>query len=569
VVANNDSVLNGERLLEPDWPVKSKSRFSGGTTSILLKAQFRRVVQQVAKRTQAPSIVGLVFVCALCSLHLIGQDTVSIDTGAVKGVAGNGLVAFKGIPYAAPPVGDLRWQPPRAAAKWTGVRFAANYAHDCMQLPFPSDAAPLGTPPSEDCLYLNVWTPFPRSATPMPVMVWIYGGGFVNGGSSPAVYDGSQFARDGVVLVSFNYRLGRSGFFAHPALTRENRDGPLGNYGYMDQLAALRWVKRNIATFGGDPNNVTVFGESAGGSSVHMLLTSPLAQGLFQKAIIESGGGRHGFGGTPHLREAANGKPSAESTGLAFAISKGITGDDATALKRLRTLSADELVDGLNMASMAQASATYSGPMIDGTIVRQEPSEVYIAGSQQRVPLIVGVNSLEMGFMRQSAKGDPYSDFGEKVSDARAAYEATLSKDVAPAAAIASDRGMVEPARFVAATLSNAGQQVWEYRFSYVASSMRGEWHGAPHASEIPFVFDTVKARYMDKLSDEDETAARAIHAYWVQFAKTGALNPLGLPAWLSYTAQSDRLMNFTKEGPTLEADPWKNRLDLVEMLQK
>jgi para-nitrobenzyl esterase len=523
----------------------------------------------VAKRITMRCVVGLTLVCAFGALDLRGQDTVLVDTGMIKGAAGDGVIAFKGIPYATPPIGDLRWEPPQPVAKWTGIRPATEYAHDCMQLPFPSDAAPLGTPPSEDCLYLNVWTPFPRSASSMPVMVWIYGGGFVNGGSSPAVYDGSQFARDGIVFVSFNYRLGRFGFFAHPALTKENPNGPLGNYGYMDQLAALRWIQRNIAAFGGDPNNVTVFGESAGGGSVHVLLTSRSARGLFQKAIIESGGGRHGFGGIPHLHEAANGKHSAESIGLAFAISKGIKGSDAAALTRLRALSANEIVDGLNMASMAEASATYSGPMIDGTIAQQEPSEVYIAGSQQDIPLIVGVNSLEMGFMRGGSNDDPYLAFAEKAPAARAAYETTLSKNVAPTAAIGSDRMMVEPARFVAATLSNDGQHVWEYRFSYVATSMRGQWHGAPHASEIPFVFDTVKARYGDKLSHDDEIAAQTIHAYWVKFATTGTLDPPGLPAWLPYTTQTDKLMNFTEEGPILEADPWKTRLDLVETLQK
>jgi len=188
-----------------------------------------------------------------------------------------------------------------------------------MQLPFPSDAAPLGTGTAEDCLYLNVWRPEAKSDGLLPVMVWIYGGGWVNGGSSPAVYDGSEFARQGIVFVSFNYRVGRFGFFAHPALTRERKDGLLGNYGDMDQIAALKWVQRNIKAFGGNPKNVTIFGESAGGVSVHTLLTSPLSVGLFQKAIVESGGGRNIFGGSPHLHEAANGKISAEDAGLAFA----------------------------------------------------------------------------------------------------------------------------------------------------------------------------------------------------------------------------------------------------------
>src|SRR5690348_9865538 len=176
-------------------------------------------------------------------------QTVTISTGRLRGATTDGVTAYKGIPYAAPPVGNLRWEPPQPAAQWSGVRDATHYAHDCMQLPFPSDAAPLGTPPSEDCLYANVWVPAHHSG-PLPVMVWIYGGGWVNGGSSPDVYSGSQFAKQGIAFVSFNYRLGRFGFFAFPALSKASQDGMLGNYGYMDIIAVLKWVKQNIAAFG-------------------------------------------------------------------------------------------------------------------------------------------------------------------------------------------------------------------------------------------------------------------------------------------------------------------------------
>ncbi|MBW8898156.1 MAG: carboxylesterase family protein, partial [Massilia sp.] len=198
--------------------------------------------------------------CAAAPAGAAGGPVVATDTGKVQGAVAGGVASWKGIPFAAPPVGDLRWRAPQPAAAWSGVRAATGYGHDCMQLPFPSDAAPLGTPPSEDCLYVNVWRPAKVPATrKLPVIVWIYGGGFVNGGSSPPTYAGAALAQQGVVLVIFNYRLGRFGFFAHPHLTRQANaaDEPLGNYGFMDQLAALRWVKRNVAAFGGDASNVT------------------------------------------------------------------------------------------------------------------------------------------------------------------------------------------------------------------------------------------------------------------------------------------------------------------------
>ena len=213
--------------------------------------------------------------------------------GPVTGVVTGDVAAYKGIPFAAPPVGDLRWRAPQPVKPWTAVLAADHYAADCMQKPFGGDAAPLGTPPAEDCLYLNVWTPAARGAAKLPVMVWIYGGGFVNGGSSPAVYDGSAFARRGIVFVSFNYRLGRFGFFAHPALTAETpRARRSATTASWIRSRRCSGCKRNVAAFGGDPGNVTIFGESAGGGSVNTLMISPLAKGLFHKAIVESGGGR-------------------------------------------------------------------------------------------------------------------------------------------------------------------------------------------------------------------------------------------------------------------------------------
>jgi para-nitrobenzyl esterase len=437
-----------------------------------------------------------------------------------------------------------------------------------MQLPFPSDAAPLGTAPSEDCLVMNVWIPAHPASQKLPVMVWIYGGGFVNGGSSPAVYDGSSFAKQGVVFVSFNYRLGRFGFFAHPALTAETPNGPLGNYAYMDQIAALQWVQRNIASFGGDPHTVTVFGESAGGMSVHALLTSPLTSGLFQRAIIESGGGRSNrLMPTPHLHAPA-GEPSAESIGLAFAAAKGIQGTGPDALAKLRALPADQVVDGLNMATEHQDAPTYSGPMIDGQIVTAAADAAYLAGTQLHVPLIIGANSMDIGAPIAKTKHELWSRFGTNAKAAQTAYDPTGTTDVATLGReVSSDAFMVEPARFVAQTLSADGQPVWEYRFSYVATSLRSKLPGAPHASELPFVFDTVQAHYGAYTTPADEQAADSIHQYWLQFVKTGNPNGPNLPHWPQYNTTTDQIMDFNENGPHPEADPWKPRLDVTQQL--
>jgi para-nitrobenzyl esterase len=510
-------------------------------------------------------VPAIVVAQLLFATFVLAQETVTIEDGKLKGAGADGLVSFKGIPYAAPPVGNLRWRPPQPATKWSGIREATAYGHDCMQLPFPSDAAPLGTTPAEDCLLVNVWAPQHRTGK-VPVLVWIYGGGFVNGGSSPAVYDGSQFAKRGLVFVSFNYRLGRFGFFAHPSLTKESKDGLLGNYGYMDQIAAMKWVQRNIASFGGDPHQVTVFGESAGGGSVHMLMTSPQSIGLFQRAVVESGGGRALMPSTG-LREGKGGRLSAEEIGEAFAKKNGIIGTDAAALKKLRALPAESIVDGLNMASMGPAADTYSGPMIDGRIVSDTTETLYRQGKYQHLPMIVGANSMDIGFTRARTVDELFAPFGANTEAAKTAYDAAGSKSLTVIGRnVAADQLMIEPARFVAQTLSSHGDSVWEYRFGYVASCMRSQWSGAPHATEIPFVFDTVQAKYGAQLTPEDESIARETNEYWANFAKNGNPNGSALPNWPQYT-KSDELLLIESGGPKAEPDPWKTRLDLTERL--
>lgn len=448
-----------------------------------------------------------------------GSTVVAVESGQVRGTLADNVESWKGIPFAAPPTGALRWRAPQPAATWRGVRDAADYGHDCMQVPFPSDAAPLGTPPAEDCLYLNVWRPAGAKAK-LPVMVWIYGGGFVNGGASPPTYSGTEIAKQGVLFVSFNYRVGRFGTFAHPQLTKANADGGLlGNYGFMDQLAALKWVRRNIAAFGGDPKNVTIIGESAGGMSVHTLVTSPLARGLFGKAVVMSGGNGQPIGGDTLA--------DAETIGVDFARSKGISADDLQALTKLRALSAEEVTSELNMMALFapnQGPRTFASPFVDGKLA-VDANQAYRAGNFVHVPMMIGATS---------------DDIGGKTGT------------------------MVAGARSASATIAAKTVPVYTYRFSYVAESARApDTVGAGHASDIPFFFHTEAIKYGDKTTRKDEGMGKTISAYVVNFAKTGDPNGADLPKWARYAAASDNIMDFTTSGEAVPMkDPWGAEID-------
>ena len=425
---------------------------------------------------------------------------VRTEGGQVAGAVEGGVVSWQGIPFAAPPVADLRWRAPQPVSPWTGVKQATAYGHDCMQKPFGGDAAPLGTPPAEDCLYLNVWKPAAARGK-LPVMVWIYGGGFVNGGASPPTYSGANLARKGVMFVSFNYRVGRFGAFAHPALTAAAADGlRSGNFGYLDQIAAMKWVKRNIAAFGGDPANVTVIGESAGGGSVHNLLTSPLSKDLFARAIIMSGGdGR--------VAEGVNPATAAE-TALAFAESKGITRDDPQALAKLRALPADDVTDGLNLAQLfARTARNYMGPVADG-VVTVPARAAYEAGRFNKVPMMIGATSADIG---------------------------------GPTGA------MIVGARDLSDVLADKGVPVHHYLFSYVAQSLAAP--GAGHATDIPFFFDTQAVKYGAATTPRDNAMGAAISSYLVNFAKTGNPDGKGLPRWPAHTRAAPAMMDFSAEA--------------------
>jgi para-nitrobenzyl esterase len=457
--------------------------------------------------------------------------TVTIDSGALSGASTEGIDVYKGIPYAAPPVGPLRWMPPAPPAAWSGPRDATAFGAICPQPQRPDAviASGAGLKQSEDCLTLNVWTP--PGAHHAPVMVWIHGGAHRFGSGAGPIYDGTRFAKDGVVLVTLNYRLGLLGFFAHPALTKEaGANAPLGNYGLMDQQAALKWVQRNIAAFGGDPANVTVFGESAGGVDVLYHLTAPSSRGLFAKAIVESGGG---WGRGDDLA-------GEEKAGADFASNAGL-GAGATPAE-LRAIPVEK--------TLALPPTLGFGPFADGRFAIEEPQHAFAQGHQAAVPLIIGSNSFEASLM-DSFKIPPERFLSRVTPAMRAIYAKSgdASSDDALAHAVFTDSVMGGPAHWIAGKAS-AKAPSFLYHFSYVAAMQRGRVPGARHGSEIPFVFatgDALASRFGITLSADDTAMEALMHSCWVGFAKSGAPHCAG-QNWPAYTPAGDQLLEF---GPT------------------
>ncbi len=477
------------------------------------------------------------------------RHVVRIDTGQLSGVESRGTVSFKGIPYAAPPVGPLRWRPPQPATNWSGVRIADHVGPVCMQKVDTNDNG-VGPPPaSEDCLNLDVYAPAATREHKHPVMLWIHGGGFVNGSGTAALYDGTELAKQGIVVVSINYRLGPFGFFAHPALTRENPAGPLGNFAFMDQIAALQWVKRNIAAFGGDPGNVTIFGESAGGAAVITLMVSPAARGLFHRAISQSGVARRR---PPYLNHPnAEGTPSAEEAGQNFARQLGVDGNDVAAL---RAIPAQQIVDAADVHL-----PDGSGPMIDGRIVPDQPAAMFSRGEQARVPFMLGSNAWE--FQPGHDAEDPSTHL-KLSAEYRARLVAAYGSEDAFRGHVESDVLFTETAWSLARMHARLAP-AYLYRFSVLSETAPATVKAAPHASDRQYVFKTLNASPWPT-GPMDAKAADVISAYWVAFARTGDPNGAARPSWPKYSPAADELIEFTNSGPVLRKTPDAAILEVI-----
>jgi para-nitrobenzyl esterase len=492
------------------------------------------------------SIVAAGSVLALSFPLLASAQVTQVEVtgGRVAGTPANGIVSFKGIPFAAPPVGALRWKAPQPVMSWTGVKQATTFGASCMQ-----DANLMkvfSAPPamSEDCLYLNVWTPAKTAGDKIPVMVWIYGGGFAIGQTSVPSYDGARLAEKGVVLVSVAYRVGAFGFLAHPELSKESSKGS-GNYGLQDMIAGLRWVQANIAKFGGDPGRVTIFGESAGGIAVSMLAASPAAKGLFHRAISESGGsfgsarvGTEGGVNVPPLKVA-------ETTGQAF-LGKLGANDITTA----RSLPADKI-----QAAVGPGLQGGYWPVFDGDVLPRDQYELYQAGRFNDTPVLIGTNSDEGALFAQPgmtvARFEEMirAGYGKHADAILAAYPHATDAAAAKAANDVFRESLFAWHTWAWAMLQSQKGKGKAYVYYFDHRTPQSP-NGANHGAEIGYVFRTLEIPvailgFTGKPRPEDMAMSELMSSYWTNFAKTGDPNGPGLPAWPAFTPTAQNAMHF------------------------
>lgn len=504
--------------------------------------------------------MGIAHRFAALGLALVGagqadaQSIVKAPAGSVRGIEVDGQKVFKGIPYALAPVGERRWKPPVAVPAWTGVRNATAFGAACQQPPAPPSSIYAEVYPamSEDCLSLNIWAP--ARAKKAPVFVWIHGGNLVRGSSQQAMFDGARLAKRGVIVVSINYRLGIFGYFAHPGLSAESPDGSSGNYGVMDQIAALKWVRANIGAFGGDPGNVTIAGESAGGLAILHLLVSPQAHGLFGKAIVQSAS----LMNIPELKTMAHGVPSAETLGEHYAGAIG-----ARTVAELRAIPAPDL------AARAVKAGFASTAIVDGTVITRQLLDSFERGEQAKVPLMTGFTAGEISTMKSILPGLP-----EASTFTPATYEAKIRAGYGPLAdaflrlypsdaiganmlAAARDGFFAWNSQKLVREQARAGQPAYLYYFDHHMPSSDAAGIHAFHASEVPFMFGTIDrvTALWPKIPDmpAERALSDAMVDYWASFARTGAPTASGHPAWPSHNARA-AYMHFT-DKPEVAAD--------------
>ena len=494
-----------------------------------------------------------------------GSEPVATDAGLVEGTvnADSQVRIFKGIPFAAPPVGALRWKAPQPVPSWTGVRKATEFGARCMQGRIFGDMVFRDSGPSEDCLYLNVWAPSASGPAHLPVMVWIYGGGFAAGAASEPRQDGENLAKKGVVVVSFNYRLGVFGFLSHPELTAESAHHASGDYGLLDQVAALEWVRKNIAAFGGDPDNVTIFGESAGSFSVSALMASPLAQGLFQRAIGESGAF---FSATLPAKPLA----LAEEADQKFADSLGVH-----SLEALRALPAGALLDAVAKPGMIRF-----WPTIDGYFLPDYVGSIFAGGRQSKVPLLAGWNADEGDFHAIFAGAAPTAPnfisrahvlFGEQDQTFLKLYPAATDEQAKRSARdLAGDQFIgFGTWRWIEAQAATGNSRVFRYEFDDAPPSPKDSTapsRGAYHSAEIEFVFEALASKNLP-WRPEDEKLSDLMSSYWTNFAKTGDPNGPGLPPWPAYSSQNGYQVMHLGASPHAAPDEHRGRYQFLEAL--
>jgi para-nitrobenzyl esterase len=485
---------------------------------------------------------------------------VKTASGTVEGKEIGTVHAFLGIPYAAPPVGELRWKAPMPAAKWSGIRKATDFGSYCLQGNIYGDMNFRGATGSEDCLFLNIWVPADSSKKKLPVMVWIYGGGFVAGATSEGRQDGTHLAEQGVIVVSMNYPLGVFGFLVHPELAKESGRNASGNYGLLDQLAALRWVHENIAAFGGDPGNVTIFGESAGSFSVSAQMASPLAKGLFQKAIGESGAAfsKSGLSFDPlSVREEKDTKTVSEKLG----VSK---------LAELRAIPAEKLLDVFGKPG---PDAFAFGPDIDGYFLPESVSSIFAAGKQNDVPLLAGWNhdegSFEVAFSPQkptaeSMKANAQKDFGDKADEFLRLYPVDTEEHMQRSALdFASDQFIsLSTWAWIESQSKNGKHVIYRYRFDLAppASDPNAPKLGAYHSAEIEYVFGQLDTKPGISWRTEDRQLSELMQKYWINFARGGDPNGPGLPTWPKYSSSDGYQVMFLDTKPAAHKDESRNR---------